>query len=218
VGWPWVEEREKTGADFSYTDGLLDRFISVDPKATFILRFYDTPPAGWTRGAAIPVDELIWFDDGTKGPPSLASAYVWEHYQTSLRRMIHRYESGPYGPRILAYHACNSSEWFGPGYRENGADNSPANQRAFQTWLKRHYPSHQALADAWNRPGLTFEEAEIPKADAGRFPIHGTGDIQAFYDFQTEKDWVDFSRYTSEATTQRVMDIARLIKEETGGR
>ena len=218
VGWPWVEERETTGADFSYTDGLLDRFISVDPKATFILRFYDTPPAGWTGGAAIPAEELIWFANGTKGPPSLASAYVWEHYQTSLRRMIARYESGPYGPRILAYHACNSSEWFGPGYRENGADFSPANQRAFKTWLKRYYPTPQALAEAWNRPGLTFEEAEIPKAEAGRFPIHGTGDLQAFYDFQTGKDWVDFSRYTSEATTQRVMDTARLIKEETGGR
>ena len=74
------------------------------------------------------------------------------------------------------------------------------------------------MADAWSRPGLTFEEAEIPRAETGRFPIHGSGEIQAFYDFRTGRNWVDFSLYTSEATTQRVMDIARLIKEETGRR
>ena len=218
VGWPWVEEQETTDPDFSHTDHLLDLFIKADPQATFILRFYDTPPAGWQGCAAIPPDELILFADGTRGPPSLASASVWEHYQRALSRMIRRYESGRYGPRILAYHACNSSEWFGPGYRENGADSSPANQRAFQSWLRRQYPTDLALAKAWGKPGLTFEDAEIPRAEAGRFPIHGTRELKAFYDFPTQNDWVDFSRFTSEATTQRVMDIAELIKRETGRR
>ncbi len=218
VGWPWIEEQETAGRGFSCADELLDRFIKVDPKANFILRFYDTPPEGWKGGAYIPPDELILYGDGTKGPPSMASAYVWKHFQRSLRRMIGRYESTPYGPRILAYHACNSSEWFEPGYRESGPDSSPANQRAFRTWLRGQYPTQRALSDAWNKPGATFESAEVPRAEAGRFPIRGTPKIHAFYDARTGQDWVDFSRYSSEATTRRVMDIAKLIKEETNRR
>ena len=137
--------------------------------------------------------------------------------------MIRHYEASPYGPRILAYHACGQSEWFGNAYREEGADYSKANLRAFQAWLKNQYKTDAALAAAWSKPGLTFDKAQIPPLEKGRFPVPtftspSGKKIHVFYDPQKEKDWVDFSRYTNEAVSQRIMDIAKLIKKETGGK
>ena len=222
VGWPWVEEGEKGEGNFSSTDQFLDAFIKADPKATFILRFYDTAPGGWKGSEKVPEDELTHYADGTTlTVPSLASAYNWKNFQKSMTRMIRRYEASVYGSRILAYHACGQTEWFALNFQDKGPDCSPANLRAFRAWLKNRYKSDAALAKAWNKPGLTFATVGIPKVTKGRFPIHNAhpGEmVQAFYDPKNEYDWVDFSRFISESTSQRVMDIAKLIKKETGGK
>ena len=59
----------------------------------------------------------------------------------------------------------------------------------------------------------------MPAAEPGRFPMHG-GDapVPVFYDLPAQRDWVDFSTYWNELTADRIIEWARLIKEETGGR
>ena len=215
VGWPWEEE-----GDYGYSDGILDRFIEVDPEALFILRLYAEPSATWPGWAQVPDGQNMAYADGSAGPPSIASDLYWDAFKENVARMIRRYEASPYGPRIVGYQPCaqNTGEWFPHDYRTKGPDISEANQQGFRAWLREVYASDAALSEAWGRP-CGLESARIPEAEPGRFPMHMAPEeepIEAFYACPEERDWVDYSTYQSDCIADRILEAAALIKQETG--
>jgi hypothetical protein len=211
--------------DFSRPDAVLDRFIAVDPEALFIPRLYPGPNWSWKawREKSIPEGEFVRFKSGRIKTLSIASETFRKGSNRELAELIARYESSKYGKRILAWHpgGPRSSEMFLLDYRKSGPDYSDANQRGFRAWLRKKYKSDAALGSAWGRKGATLEKAAVPEFAAKRFPVGGgipAGRVRAFYDLPRERDWVDYSAYTSDVTVERILDWARIIKKGTGGR
>lgn len=206
--------------NFAWPEGLLDRFIALDPEALFLVRIYPGPDRSWKLWADVAPAELATYADGSTRNMSLASTVYLREFEADLRAIVRHFEHSPYGPRIIAYQPGGPEhEMFGDQYREKGPDLSPANTARFRRWLARRYASDAALRAAWARPEVTLATAEIPRPEPGRFPMHG-GDrpMQVFYDLPAQRDWVDFSDYANDLAAECIMDWARVIKEETGRR
>jgi hypothetical protein len=216
--------RSNEGRDPNYAwgEGLLDRFIRVDPEAVFLLRVYPGPWPFWAEWSDIPPEHLARFADGTTGNISLASDYFWEPSNADLAKMIRHFEASPYGRRILGWHPGGPEhEMFWDRYREKGPDYSEVNQQRFREWLRAKYQTDEALRRAWGQPDVTLDSAGIPTFEPGRFPMHGVRGgqtVQVFYDLPREQDWIDFSAYCSDVVADRILDWAQLVKRETQGR
>lgn len=206
--------------NFAWPEGLLDRFIAIDPEALFLVRIYPGPAPGWKLWADFPVGERAAYADGFRGNASLASDLYLREFERDLRAIVRHFEDSPYGVRIIGYQPGGPEhEMFADQYRERGPDLSPANTRRFRRWLARRYGTDRALQMAWARPEVTLATAGVPRPEPGRFPMHG-GDrpMQVFYRLPAQRDWVDFSAYTNDLAAECIMDWARVIKEETGRR
>jgi len=206
--------------NFDWPDGLLDRFIAIDPEALFFVRVYPGPDRNWALWKDLPASEIATFADGSQGGGSLASEVYLQEFDEDLRAMIRHFENSPYGARVIAYHPGGPEhEMFGDQYREKGPDRSVANTIGFCRWLSEQYGGDAQLQAAWERPEVTLATAEVPAAEPGRFPMHG-GDkpLRVFYDLPRERDWVDYSAYVSDLAADCIVRWARVIKEETGGR
>ncbi|NPV47061.1 MAG: hypothetical protein HPY69_08875 [Armatimonadetes bacterium] len=206
--------------NFAWPEGLLDRFIAIDPEALFLVRIYPGPDRGWKLWADVSPGELATYADGSTGNMSLASTVYLHHFEADLRAIVRHFESSPYGPRIIAYQPGGPEhEMFGDQYREKGPDVSPANTARFRRWLAARYGSDAALQAAWHQPAVTLATAEIPRPEPGRFPMRGDDrPMQVFYDLPGQRNWVDFSDYSNDLAAECIMDWARAIKEESGRR
>lgn len=214
-----------TTLDFSRPDAILDRFIAVDPNALFIPRLYPGPNWSWKawREKTIPEGEFVRFKSGGSKTMSIASELFRDGSNRELAELVRRYESSKYGKRIIAWHpgGPRSSEMFLIGYRKSGPDYSEANQGGFRAWLKKKYKTDKALASAWGRKDITLATAVIPDFEPKRFPVGGRTPatrVRAFYDLPREQAWVDYSTYTTDITVERIVDWARIIRKESGGR
>lgn len=206
-------------ANYAWPEGLLDRFIAVDPAALFLVRVYPGPDGQWKLWKDFPPDERAAFADGSVGNASLASETYQREFLSDLRAMVRHFEDSPYGRRIIAWQPGGPEhEMFGDQYRDKGPDTSGANQRGFRQWLAAHYADDAVLRRAWGRPDVSLATARIPSPEPGRFPMHGGSPVKAFYDQPAQQDWVDFSRYSSDLAADRIISWARAIKEETGGK
>jgi hypothetical protein len=220
VHWKWDVD---TGTwRYSNAIEIFNKFIAHDPKALFMPRLRSLPGQEWSGWDDFPEGDYIHYADGSRGIVSVASEQWMESYRKNLGQFIRYLENGPYGKRMIGYHLTgqNTGEWFHDQYRLKGPDLSQANQRAFRKWLKDKYQTGTALAQAWGRPGLTFEKASIPVPAKGRFPIHTRLDdspVQVFYDLPEQRDWVDYSEYASWIVSQRLKNFSKVIKKETGG-
>ena len=210
--------------NYPHSDGLLDRFIAIDPEAKFILRVYPGPDWSWkaVREKTVAPDEYVRFADGSTGMLSIASEWFAQSANDELAQLVSRYEGSDYAGRIIAWHAGGPGhEMFMEDYRQSGPDYSEANQRGFRRWLTAHYDTVEALRKAWANADVSFEGAVIPPFDPGRFPMRGGAGgapIDVFYDLPAEQSWVDFSAYMSDITADRIVEWARIIAESSRGR
>jgi beta-galactosidase len=219
--WPW----EGSPPDYTAADLQMDRFLKADPKAVFLLRVNVSPPqdwVGWRDRDRLRRTEDNTYADGSTEVVSAASDFYFQASLASLRKMIQHYETSPYASHILGYHvAGQGGEWFPPSYWEKGPDYSPVNLQAFRAWLKNKYGEDASLVAAWGRKSVTLSNAPIPVPKPGRFPIQESAPgarIEAFYRLPAEQDWVDYSLYISDLISQRLLDIAHVIRAETHGK
>jgi len=206
----------------AYADSLLDRFITVDPEALFMLRLYvgcDQTSTWWRELAAT---ELERYADGSTGGISITSEEFAARARRDLIELVDHFEASPYAGRVIAYSPGHAdTEMFPINYREKGPDLSQAAQRAFRRWLRARYRADAALRRAWGRDDVSLDTAEVPVPPPGRFPMHmgaGGTPLAAFYALPGEQDWVDYSDFISEVTADRILEWARIIKERTGRR
>ena len=198
----------------------LDPFIKADPKALFIPRIYVGASGAWL--AANPQDQMV-YADGTRGYEAIASEKWKSGTHQQLEKYIRFIEASAYAPRFIGYHisAQNTGEWFPQAYTEKGPDIGVANAIGFRAWLKAKYATDEALRKAWGNADTSLASAAVPVPVAGRFPVHGapsTVEFESFYRLPEERNWVDYSQYTSELTATRIIEFARTIKEATQGR
>jgi len=210
--------------NWAYTDSLMDKFLAVDPQAKFILRVYPGPNWSWKkiREKTIPEGEFVRFVDGDSPGLSIASEWFRRGSNEELAQLVRHCEDSAYSPHIIAWQPGGPyHEMFLAGYRRYGPDYSRANTRAFRKWLRHRYVDDAALRRAWGGADVTLKTAQVPPFEPGRFPMRmGAGGTPAsiFYDLPREQSWVDFSEYMSDITADRLLEWARIAKEESDHR
>lgn len=212
--------------DYSNVDRKLDRFLSLDPNAVLLLRLDVAPGNRWNPPVQPTAADRIVYQDGTvindHYHNSPASDIYFNGFITSARKLIRHYEASRYAPRILGYiiTAQNTGEWFPVDFVTKGPDYSAVNKAAFRAWLRAKYTTDANLSRAWAR-NVTLNNAEIPIPSPGRFPVGEArlgSTVDSMYRLPQEQDWVDYSYYVSDLNSQRILDIARMIRQETAGK
>jgi hypothetical protein len=225
--WPW-DNQGTAPLDYSSIDFYLDNVIKADPKAVLLLNISTVPGPGWKPLVApTNADYTVSPNVPFVADPahiSIASDIFFNGFLKSAPHLIQYLENSSYADHILGYTLCGppgDGEWY-PPEAHYGPDYSPVNTQHFQSWLQKKYGSDAALSAAWGF-SVTIASAQVPPPQPGRFPWHeiigNTSDpLNAFYALPQEQDWVDYSAYTSDLFSQRILDAASLFRSETGGK
>jgi hypothetical protein len=207
---PW------TGTDYTYDDNYLQMYLTADPSAMILLEI-NMQIVDELGTFSVPAGNDILYQNGTTSPISMASNFYFNAFQSALVNAINHYESSPFAGHIIGYWigAGATGEWFDPNYRTLGLDYSPVNLAAFQQWLTNKYSTNAALSTAWGQQ-VTLATAAIPVPAAGRFPMTGATQgqaITAFYTPTVQQNWVDYSTYFSQLTSNRLLTLAQAAKQ-----
>lgn len=215
--------------DFSYIDSCARDILEADPDALILPRIYLQAPPWWREAHP---EELMVLDHGgttfqepykrgivTEGRTyeSIASTRWREDGAEALRTIIRHIHASPWGDRIFGYQFSGlaTEEWYHYTVNQdaNMGDYSEPMRQAFARWLEDRYGSAEALAAAWNRPGIGFEDVTIPTRE------ERLGDRnRTFRDPATQMNVIDFYRFHSFIVVDTINHFARAIKEATDRR
>ena len=210
IPMPWPKPGEE--ADYSGVESAFEATLRADPEALFLPRFGMSAPGWWQEAHP---DECLLFDDGKTHGECPASTVWRKECLVQLRRLV-RFCEDNYGDRMLGYHPCgqHTGEWFYQRSWEACLSGfSGAMTAGFRGWLKDRYTTDPALRRAWRDPQITLDTAGLPTVEQRRTATHGL-----FRDPIIERQVIDFHEYKQLAMEQPLEEMARVIKEETGGR
>ena len=224
--WPW-DNQGQAPLDFSYIDQVMDNLIKADPQAILLLRVDGAPGPGWKPPVAPTAADYTKSPNFQFAPPgniSIASDIFFNGFLTSVPHLLQYLENSSYGAHILGYNIMEppgDGEWY-PREAYYGPDYSPVNTQHFRNWLQSKYETDAALSAAWGFP-VTIATAQVPPPQPGRFPWNGiigltSNPVNAFYEIPQEQDWVDYSAYTSDLFSQRILDAAQVFRSQPGGK
>ncbi|MDQ1257967.1 MAG: beta-galactosidase, partial [Candidatus Hydrogenedentes bacterium] len=210
IGMPWPEPGQEP--NFAEVDRCIETTLREDPKALLLPRFGMAPPETWL--ARHPGDRML-FDDGQTLGMSMASEAWRAEMQVHLRALVRHCEA-KYGNNMLGYHPCgqHTGEWFYErSWELRFSDFSEAMNAGFRAWLQSRYGTVEALRQAWNNPEAAFETAQVPSAEQQRTTTAGL-----FRDPAAERPVIDYYLYKQVAMEEPLEMMARVIKDETGGK
>ncbi len=225
--WPW-DNQGTIPLDFSTIDFYMDNVSKVDPQAVLLLRIDTAPGPGWKPPIApTNADYTVSPNQpfvADAGHISIASDIFFNGFLTSVPHLLQYLENSSYAAHILGYNILGppgDGEWY-PREAYYGPDYSPVNTQHFQNWLQSKYGTDAALSAAWGFP-VTIATAQVPPPQPGRFPWNGiigltSNPVNAFYEIPQEQDWVDYSAYTSDLFSQRILDAAQLFRSQSAGK
>ncbi len=177
AGWwttPAAYRPPDVSADAMTLQRQAEHVLRQRADALFLVRFGIDTPSAWNLAHP---DELQFNSDGKRyEQPSLASDAYIAGLPAYLAAVVDFCERHPWGNRVVGYMAFCLCEG-NTALSLDGAfyDRSPAMRRAWQAWLTQRYGTNEALAAAWNQPGVTLAAAEVPhdaelRAKALRLP------------------------------------------------
>ncbi|HXG23608.1 MAG TPA: hypothetical protein VNJ09_03555, partial [Chthonomonadales bacterium] len=192
---------------YELVDHRLQTLLEADPQGYVMPRIVFVPARGWRSQYP---NDVIQYADGSTGDPSLASMRFWQEAENALAAMIQHIRRTAYANRVFGYH-LERGEWFHPADR--GYDRSFVNREAFREWLQVKYKkSVVALRAAWFDGNVQFHTAEIPMLPTAMRP-----EI-AFFEPRKERRYIDFLEFTSDITAERLIALAKVVKEATENR
>jgi len=200
--------------DFEKIDRQILSIIKADPQAYIFLRVKLNPPAWWIEANP---DELVHYEDGSRGPQYSLASEVWEKtYERMLRDLIGHIEKSPYAGHIIGYQPAGgvASEWYWWGHTKGLIGYSPATRKRFRKWLAEQYGGDvAALRKAWNDPEVTFDTAQPPSGKARE-----ASEMFLFRDARQARQVIDFQRLLSHVTAGNIVRSCRIAKEATAGK
>ncbi|MFH1923862.1 MAG: beta-galactosidase [Planctomycetota bacterium] len=210
IPMPWPKEGEEPS--YKGVARAFDVTLKADPDALLLPRFGMSAPGWWQTDHP---DECLLFDDGQRQGECPASP-LWRGECLRHLRALVRFCEDNYGDRVLGYHPCgqHTGEWFYQrSWEPRLSGFSPAMTAGFRRWLADRYQTDDALRNAWHDPNVSLQNAEVPTAEERRSTTHGL-----FRDPQLERKTLDFYEYKQLAMAEPLEQMARVIKEETGGK
>ena len=214
---PWLAPDKPL--DYKGMDLLLQRVLSECPKALLLPRIDMDPPAWWFQSH--PDEAMTWEISHQDQPNKQKRLYavpgqVYRRDACQQLDLLIRHLEEQFGDRIVGYHPCgqNTGEWFyqdtwGPflnGY-------SKGDRREWRIWLKKRYGNNKTLRNAWKEKRITFDEAEVPTAEARHAAPYGI-----LRDPVEERKIIDFTEFQQELMAGCVCELAHTARLASSGR
>jgi len=208
---PWAAEGIEP--NYAGVDECFDAMLKADPDGLLLPRFGTSPSSLWYENNQ---PEVMLYDDGTRGQPSVASEIFRRDAYRSLRRYIEHVESR-YGHHVIGYHPCgqNTGEWFYDRTWEGRmAGFEPAFVAGFRKFVRTRYKDNvAALREAWHDEKVAFDTIEVPTKEERLQAGFGV-----FRNPQTERRFIDWNEYLQIAMVEPLEGFAQVIKETTDRR
>lgn len=188
---------------------MLSQSLKADPEAQVIFRMVFIAPRGWDDRYS---DARFFHADGSLADPSVCDDAFWGVARECVIEFVQQILRLPSSEHVMGVH-LERGEWFmasGTGY-----DTSAAAKAKFRDWARTRY-NHDpvALRAAWFDADAAFETLEVPpyrKPKSAGFDKFVRSD-------RKERCWVDYHLFISDATVQRISDLAYAIKSASNGR
>ena len=208
---PWAGEGYEP--NYAGVDECFDAMLKADPDGLLLPRFGTYPPPDWYKKNP---SEVMLYDDGSRGQPSMPSEIWRRDVERSLRSYIKHVESR-YGKHTIGYHPCgqHTGEWFYDRTWEGRmAGFEPAFVEGFRKFVRTRYGGNvEALRNAWRDKAAAFDTIAAPtkeeRLQAG---------LGVFRDPRTERRLIDWNEYLQIAMVEPLEGFARVIKETTSRR
>ncbi|HMS57035.1 MAG TPA: hypothetical protein PKA27_16710, partial [Fimbriimonadaceae bacterium] len=198
-------DRDSVNQSASFAAYMLVQALKADPEAQVIFRLVFVAPPGWVE--QFPRGRYM-ASDGTLAEPSVSDDAFWDEAKVCLRDFVRQMRLLDDRNHILGI-LLERGEWF---FAEDwGYDTSDAAREKFRDWARMRYGNDQvALRAAWFDGEASFENLEIPPYQPGR-------DDKFVRSSRKERRWVDYHLFLSDATVERIGDLAYCTKEASDG-
>lgn len=218
----------------AYQTAVLDRALSLAPRAALLPRLFYTAPDWWT--AEHPEECVVYTNPGVL-PPNRAAAcgaiprisYASEAFRRAggdAYRAAVDFLHRRYGRRLMGVHVAGGpwSEHFAwdaltqlgsaPLAKAGFSDASRPMTARFRTFLRARYAGDVArLRDAWQDPAVTFETAAVPPMEARlRLDVNGV-----WRDPARGRRVPDYFACMNAATVETLDHFAGIVKDVSKG-
>ncbi len=207
--------------DFTLLDRRLDTVALSAPGSRIILALSTGMPLWWMKNN--PDDATAYYGGvpphRQKDRQALASKKYLRDAAKGIKALVGHIRQSPYAGAVIGCAVGEgwNGEWFWSYVddlnRPAMAGYSKADLAAFRDQLRGRYRTDEALAKAWNRPGLTFDTAEMPEPSR-----QNQGRIGILLDPQKDMQLIDWFRFRNRAIGEAVAALCKAVKEETQGR
>lgn len=214
--------------DYSDFDERMNRVLAARPDALVMPRVNLGTPRWWLEAHPEELEVLhngaTRYDEPNRNPtlpkdrafPSIVSE-KWRHDMgMALSRFLDHVQNSRYGKHIFGYFLAglDTEEWY---HWSSGSDQlagySVRTRDAFREWLRRKYGDDARLKQAWSRPDVTFDTAEVPTFEERFDPAEGT-----FRDPVRKMNVIDFYLFYNEIVPETIDYFAGIARAKTQGK
>lgn len=200
-------DREATQSSVQFAAYMLAKTLEADPEAQVIFRLVFVAPRRWESK----YPDAVYRDaTGRVSEPSVSDDKYWGEARECLAEFVKSVRLLESRESVLGVH-LERGEWFMP--EDAGYDDSRAASQRFRDWARMRYLNDEvALRAAWFDGQASFENLAIPQfrrpSDEGEKFMRAS---------RKERRWVDYHLFLSDATAQRISDLAYAAKEASEG-
>ncbi len=191
----------------SFAAFVIARVAKIDPEAQILLRVVFAAPRGWEKD--YPEAKYVG-RGGQVGDPSLCDKKYWGVAKDCLENFVRQVRRLEQKENILGIH-IERGEWFVPV--DGGYDDSPAAKALFREWIQTRYSDDEvALRASWFDGSANFDNVQIPPYQ----PEGAEGD-RFVRSSRKQRRYVDYHLFLSDATVERIAELAYAAKHASEG-
>jgi len=191
----------------SFAAYLIAQVVRIDPEAQVLMRVVFVTPRGWEKEFP---DAKYMGLGGQVAEPSLCDKKYWTVAKECLESFVRQIRKLDLRDNILGVH-LERGEWFVPV--DGGYDDSPSARAMFKDWIRTRYSEDEvALRASWFDGGVNFDNVQIPPYQ----PEGAEGD-RFVRSSRKQRRYVDYHLFLSDATVERIAELAYAAKQASGG-
>lgn len=202
--------------DFTMMKSSLDVIRKADPKGFAVVRIHLNDNCN-SFGGYTDEDRVKFSNGNLEEEISIASDKWFRNASKKMMALIDFCNENPeYGKLIAGYFpaAGETGEWFQWKHRQYGVDISVVNTNKFRLWLKQKYNNNiHSLQTSWLSKEVNFTNAQIPSDELGSQKVNRNDRI--FFNKPSDQRILDYLDYYNEMTAERIIHLAKLIKQGT---
>ncbi len=200
-------EASAVDASVAFASYMLAQTVGADPESQVVFRIAFVAPRNWEDRYP---DAKYVTSLGELAEPSVCDNRYWATATECLEKLVRQLRALPLRDHILGIH-LERGEWF---YTESqGYDTSRAALHGFRDWARTRYSGDEVtLRASWFDGDIRFDTIQIPP-----FEPEGAEGEKFVRSSRKQRRTVDYHLFLSDATVQRISDLAYSIKAASEG-